>query len=68
MSDSFHGRVLLVDVLEEARRSDCSDVISTVPLGTVSRLMGCSPYHAHDSTPLDSVSSTQIVTSTCLGS
>jgi hypothetical protein len=24
--------------------------MSTVPFGTVSRLIGCSPYHAHDST------------------
>src|SRR5216117_2814781 len=40
----------------------------TVPNGTVRRLIGCSPYHAHDSTPLARVSSTQIVTSTCLGS
>ena len=46
----------------------CSEVISSVPFGTVSLLIGWSPYHAQDSTPLDSVSSTQIVTSTCLGS
>ena len=42
--------------------------MSSVPLGMVSRLMGWSPYHAQDSTPLDSVSSTQMVTSTSLGS
>src|ERR1700730_3147510 len=46
----------------------CNEVISTVPLDTVRRLMGWSPYHAQDSTPLDSVSSTQIVTSTSFGS
>ena len=45
-----------------------SEVIRTVPFGKVSRLMGWSPYQAHDSTPLARVSSTQIVTSTSLGS
>src|SRR2546423_6080005 len=44
-----------------------SDVMRTVPLGTVSRLIGCRPYQAHDSTPFESVSSTQIVTSTAFG-
>ena len=33
----------------------------------VRRLIGWSPYHAHDSTPLQRVSSTQIVTSSFLG-
>ncbi len=45
-----------------------SEVISRVPPETVSRLIGCRPYQAQDSTPFDSVSSTQIVTSTSLGS
>jgi len=48
--------------------ADWSEVISTVPLGNVSRLIGCSPYQAQDSTPLESVSSTQMVMSTSLGS
>ena len=45
-----------------------SDVISTVPLATVSLLIGCRPYQAQDSTPLDKVSSRQMETSTSLGS
>src|SRR5439155_20753369 len=45
-----------------------SDVMRSVPLGTVSLLIGCRPYHAQDSTPFARVSSTQMVTSTCLGS
>src|SRR5207247_2545099 len=39
--------------------SGCSrEVTIRVPPGLVSRLMGCKPYHAQDSTPLHSVSST----------
>ena len=45
-----------------------SDVISTVPFGTVSLLMGCKPYQAHDSTPFESVSSSTTVMSVCFGS
>src|SRR5437879_835165 len=44
------------------------DVTSKVPPGTIRRLRGCRPYQAQDSTPLASVSSTQMVTSTCFGS
>ena len=67
MSDSFHGASFLW--MSSRRLSkDWSEVMRTVPLGTVSRLIGWRPYQAHDSTPLESVSSTQIVTSTCLGS
>jgi hypothetical protein len=40
----------------------------SVPPGFVRRLMGCNPYQAHDSTPLQSVSSTTMVMSTSLGS
>ena len=67
MSDSLYGVSFLWMSLSSASNG-CSDVMSSVPFGSVSRLIGCSPYHAHDSTPLDSVSSTQMVTSTCLGS
>src|SRR3989442_14341985 len=44
------------------------EVTINVPPGFSSRLMGCSPYHAHDSTPLHSVSSTAMLMSTSLGS
>jgi len=43
-------------------------VTISVPPGFTSLLIGCKPYHAHDSTPLKSVSSTQIETSTSFGS
>src|SRR4029434_10380473 len=45
-----------------------TEVISTVPFGRVSRLIGWRPYQAQDSTPLARVSSTQIVMSTSFGS
>ncbi len=37
------------------------EVTINLPSGLSSRLMGCNPYQAHDSTPLQSVSSTAIV-------
>jgi hypothetical protein len=46
----------------------CKEVMRRVPPEMVRRLIGCSPYQAQDSTPLDRVSSTQMVTSTSLGS
>src|SRR5438270_152005 len=47
---------------------DSREVTIKVPPGLSSLLTGCKPYHAHDSTPLQSVSSTQMVMSTSLGS
>ena len=54
--------------IEISASGGCIEVTINVPPGLSSRLIGCSPYHAHDSTPLQSVSSTQMVTSTSLGS
>ncbi len=45
-----------------------SEVTMSVPPSLTSLLIGCWPYQAHDSTPLKSVSSTQMLTSTSLGS
>jgi len=66
-SDSLYGASFLWMSSSSASKG-WTDVIRTVPSGTVSRLIGCSPYHAHDSTPLASVSSSTMVTSVCLGS
>src|SRR6266508_2612934 len=66
-SESLYG-VSFLWMSFRSDSKDCRDVMRTVPLGTVKRLIGCRPYHAHDSTPLDSVSSSTIDTSVCLGS
>ena len=44
------------------------DVTIRCPPESSSRLIGWRPYQAHDSTPLQSVSSTQIVTWSSFGS
>ena len=59
MSDSLYGASFLWMSLQQGLGRLHATSSSTVPLGTVSRLIGCRPYQAHDSTPLESVSSTQ---------
>ena len=64
---SLYGVSLRCDIAI-SRSGVSSEVTISVPPGLSSRLIGCSPYQAQDSTPLQSVSSTQMVTSTSFGS
>ena len=54
--------------ISASTEGSCSEVTIKVPPGLTSLLIGCSPYHAQDSTPLKRVSSTQMLTSTWVGS